>query len=154
VKPAKTLEKTYNECAINGLLFPLDRKFMHFLKSNSILDSIDNDIKTIDELKDKNRASTIYKLSYDVLHSLAEAVLFFDNVKSYNHKCLFAHLCFKHPEFGLDWDFFEKIRVKRNDLSYYGESITENDWKEISLKSHIYIKLLKSKVEKRLKERT
>jgi len=73
-------------------------------------------------------------------------------VKSFNHKCLFAYLCVKHPELELDWNFFEKIRTIRNGIHYYGIAISQKDWKEVELQMNLYIKLLKKAVEDKLKK--
>lgn len=63
------------------------------------LQIVEEDLKTISELRNKpDRFNTLYKLSYDVLHALTEALLIFDRVKSANHQCLFANLCTKYPE--------------------------------------------------------
>ncbi len=52
----------------------------------------------------------------------------------------------------LDWDFFEKIRTKRNGINYYGTPVTQDDLKEIELQINIYIKAIKKEVEKKIKE--
>ena len=54
--------------------------------------------------------SSIYKMAYDVIHELVDAFLRFDYVKSDNHICMFAHLCERHPELELDWQFFENTK--------------------------------------------
>ena len=88
-------------------------------------------MKTID--KKSNQWSSAYKLHYDALHELVGAFLRFDKIKSDNHQCLFAYLCEKHLELEFNWDFFEKIRTKRNGINYYGKPVTYEDWKEVAL---------------------
>lgn len=62
----------------------------------------DECINAINELKPKKgRFNILYKLSYDALHMLAEVLLIFNRVKSSNHKCLFAYLCYNYK--GYDW---------------------------------------------------
>src|SRR3989338_2890920 len=39
--------------------------------------------------KENNQWNSVYKLSYDALHQLAEAYLFIDKIKGDNHQCLF-----------------------------------------------------------------
>jgi hypothetical protein len=87
---------------------------------------------------------------YDVLHQLAEVFIRFEKVKVRNHLCLFAYLVVKHPELELNWDFFEKVRTKRNGINYYGTLVTEKDWKEVALEFQLNIKLLKENIEEKL----
>ena len=77
--------------------------------------------------------SIIFRNYYDVLRQLVEAFIRFDKIKSLNHQCLFAYLCIKHPELELSWEFFEKIRTKRNGINYYGQPVSYNDFKVIEL---------------------
>lgn len=102
--------------------------------------------------KESRQWSSVFKLYYDALHELVEAFLHFDKIKIENHQCLFAYLCEKHPQLELDWDFFEKVRTKRNGINYYGIAVTQEDWKEIELQMILYIKTLKKAIEKRIKE--
>lgn len=140
-----TKEEAYQKCESGGMFLPQSE--IDARKIKSMLQMVEEDLKTIDELKNKNdRFNTIYKLSYDVLHTLTEAVLMFDKVKSMNHQCLFAYLCCQHPELELDWDFFEKIRTKRNGIHYYGSSIERQDWKEINVQAMVYISTLRKVV--------
>ena len=85
-----------------------------------------------------------------MIHQLVESLLIFDKVKSTNHQCLFASLCVKHPELELSWDFFEKIRTKRNGMNYYGAPVQDKDWKEVGLQFELYINLLTKEIKKRL----
>ena len=101
--------------------------------------------------KENAQWNSVYKLYYDVLHELAESLLRFDRVKIDNHQCLFAYLCEKHPELDFDWDFFEKMRTKRNGINYYGSPVNGNDWKEVELQCILYIRKLGEEVEKRVK---
>jgi len=100
----------------------------------------------------KERFNSAYKLFYDVLHIVVEAYLCFDKVKSLNHQCLFAYLCEKHPELELSWDFFEKIRTKRNGINYYGQPVNSKDWKEIELQMGMYIKLIRKAIKEKIEE--
>ena len=71
--------------------------------------------------KQSNQWNSIYKLYYDALHELVESFLRLEKIKIDNHQCLFAYLCEKHPELEFNWDFFDKVRTKRNGIknSYY-----------------------------------
>ena len=94
-------------------------------KIKSTLKISEGDIESADCIKknlpkESNQWNSVYKLYYDALHELTESFLKFEKIKIDNHQCLFAYLCEKHPELELDWDFFEKVRTKRNGIQYYG----------------------------------
>ncbi|MBI4146509.1 hypothetical protein HY489_04180 [Candidatus Woesearchaeota archaeon] len=101
--------------------------------------------------RESGQWNAIYKLAYDVLHTLSEAFLVFDKIKARTHECVFAYLCEKHPEFEFDWNFFEKVRTVRNRSIYYGEPASYAHWKEIDLQINLYIKTLEKAVETRQK---
>jgi|SRR3989344_6571531 len=92
----------------------------------------------------------VYKLYYDSLHELTEAFLGFDKIKTKSHQALFAYLCEKYPELEFSWEFFEKVRTKRNGINYYGAPIDYNDWKEAKIQFILYTKKLKEEIEKKL----
>ncbi len=102
-------------------------------------------------LEKSNQWNSVYKLYYDALHELAESFLSFEKIKIDNHQCLFVYLCEKHPELEFDWDFFEKVRTKRNGIHYYGILISERDWKEVEIQFNLYIKVLRKAVEDKIK---
>jgi len=102
--------------------------------------------------KQSNQWNSVYKLYYDALHELSESYLRFEKIKIDNHQCLFAYLCEKHPELGFNWDFFEKVRTKRNGINYYGAPINSEDWKEVELQFNLYIKKLKEEIERKLRK--
>ena len=144
-----TKEEAYNKCETEGMFIP--KKEIDKDKINSMLEIIEEDLITINELKEKmDRWNTIYKLSYDVIHTLTEAFLMFDKIKSLNHQCLFAYLCIKHPELEFDWNFFEKIRTKRNGINYYGSSVAKQDYKDIEVQIFLYINTLKKTIKEKL----
>ena len=101
--------------------------------------------------KKSNQWNSIYKLYYDALHELAESFLRFEKVKIDNHQCLFAYLCEKHPQLDFNWDFFEKVRTKRNWINYYGAPVDSDDWKEVELQFNLYIKKLREEIKKKLR---
>lgn len=100
--------------------------------------------------KKSNQWNSVYKLYYDALHELTESLLAFERMKIDNHQCLFAYLCEKHQELEFSWDFFERIRTKRNGINYYGVPISFEDWKDIELQLNLYIDRLEEEIRKRL----
>ncbi|MBU1202125.1 MAG: hypothetical protein KJ583_06310 [Nanoarchaeota archaeon] len=144
-----TLDEAYENCNSQGMFLP--QQEVGIPRAKTMLLIAEEDLKTIQDIKEKkNRINTLYKLTYDVIHTLAEAFLLIDKVKSQNHQCLFAYLCYKHPELEFNWNFFETIRTKRNGIHYYGKGVIQDDWKEVSLQADIYIKLLIRKLKEQL----
>ena len=102
--------------------------------------------------KNSNQWNSVYKLYYDALHELVESFLQFERIKIDNHQCLFSYLCEKHPQLEFSWDFFEKVRTKRNGINYYGVPVDSDDWKEVELQFNLYIKKLREDIKKKLGE--
>lgn len=146
-----TIEQTYDKCVSDGNLLPQDK--IDINKITSMLTIIEEYIKVAEELKKHNSYNVQYDTNYSILHMLTEAILLFDKIKSSNHQCLFTALCIKHPELELDWNFFEKIRTKRNGIHYYGTQVNKEDWKTIELQTQIYIKTLHKKLKEKIKEK-
>lgn len=152
----KTLEEAYKECESGGLF--QDQDLVGFDKIKTILKISQNNIEIADQVKkslDKKDMgwNVIYKLYYDALMELAEALIRFEKKKIPNHQCLFAYLCTKHSEFDFSWDFFEKVRTKRNGINYYGKPVKYEDFKEVELQLNLYTKILKEKIEEKLKNK-
>ena len=125
-------------------------------KIKSTLNIADADVEAANSIKknlpkQSNQWNSVYKLYYDALHELVESFLRFEKTKIENHQCLFAYLCEKHPELEFSWDFFEKVRTKRNGINYYGTPVNFDDWKEVELQFSLYIKRLKEEINKKLK---
>lgn len=102
--------------------------------------------------KNSNQWNSVYKLYYDALHELAESFLRFEKIKIDNHQCLFAYICEKHPQLDFNWEFFEKVRTKRNGINYYGTPVSSEDWKEVGLQFALYVKKLREEIKKKLGE--
>lgn len=151
----RTLEGIYDQCIVSGAVIPLDKIDQHKIKT--MFDLALTDLSAVRKIvqftaKDSGGWNVVYKLHYDVIHSLVEAFVRFDKVKVQSHECLFAYLCQKYPELELSWDFFEKIRTKRNGSIYYGQPATLNDWKAIEVQMNLYIDIFRKKIEEKLKE--
>ena len=149
--PPKTAEEAYDFCVSENHIFPLSeidlaRVHSNMLLAKELLECAQDNIV-------KKRWNAGFISSYDVLHLFVESLLIFNKVKSRNHQCLFTFLCVKHPELELDWDFFERVRTKRNGLHYYGMLMIEKEWKTLELQLNLYISTLKKEVENKLKEK-
>jgi hypothetical protein len=141
----------FTECS-NG--FMLSIKYVDIQKIGSMLKQVNNDLldlKLLDKLYFQT-PSIIYNVHYDILHKLAQILLLFDKTKSANHQCLFAYICYKHPELMLDWNMMENIRMKRNDTQYYLTTLTEDEWNQMKHVFIKYIENIKEAVEKKLLE--
>src|SRR3989344_6616861 len=156
MREERTQAGIYDSCLSKG-------SYIHLAKSDievveSMIGIAEADFYAIKKLiqltsPTDNGWNAIYKLSYDVLHMFAEAFLIFDKIKARTHECLFTYLSEKHPELGFNWNFFEKVRTKRNQTQYYGEIITYKDWKDAELQFHLYISTLKKAIEQKLSEK-
>ena len=150
----RTSKESLEKCKIKGQILTIEEFDVDHIKS--LVELSDGDIKAGEKLmkglNDNNILwNNVYNSYYDAIHKLVDAYLRFDKINSINHLCLFAYLCEKHPELELDWNFFEKIRTKRNGINYYGTSVSYKDLKEIELQIKLYIKTLKKAIEKKLK---
>ncbi len=144
-----TADEAYSSCQEKGFLMSQTKVDIKKIEAN--LRIAEEDLATAKDPVKNKRWNSAYKLFYDVLHILVEAYLCFDRIKSLNHQCLFAYLCINHSELELSWEFFEKIRTKRNGINYYGQPVTNEDWKVVELQFNLYISILKKEIEKKLK---
>lgn len=124
-------------------------------KIKSTIKIAETDVESADFIrknisKQDSKWNSVYKLYYDALHELVESFLKFEKIKIDNHQCLFSYLCERHPELEFSWDFFEKVRTKRNGINYYGSPVNYNDWKETEIQFILYIKKLKEEINKQL----
>jgi hypothetical protein len=141
----------YRACSKEGSFLPLAKIDTAIIKSMLTLAS--EDLRTVEYWRahaprTSGQWNAIYKLAYDVLHALAECILHLDGIKAKTHECVFAHIVEHNAE--LSWDFFEKVRSKRNRSIYYGQLIGYNDWKEVELQLLLYIHTLEGIVQARL----
>lgn len=152
---SKTSKEAYDLCGQDGLFIPqqsIDKKKITAMVALAIADLEQAHRLTLATPKESTGWSTVYKLYYDVLRCLVDALLLFDKVKSSNHQCAFAYICEKHDNLELDWNFLEKVRTKRNGIQYYGTPVNHKDWKEIELQINIYINTLKKAIEPKIKQ--
>lgn len=151
-----TKEEAFLKCKKEGRFLVIEE--IDIGKIKSTLKIADGDVEAANVIK-KSAAkgdylwNSVYKLYYDALHELTESYLRFEKVKIDNHQCLFAYLCEKCPELEFEWDFFEKVRTKRNGINYYGLPVDNKDWKEVELQFTLYIKKLKKEIEKKINQK-
>lgn len=151
----KNCDEVYGDCCKDGFFLP--QKEVDIRKIRSIINLANADLDFVRSLtkttsKESSGWNLIYKIHYDCLRQLTDALVLFDKVKSSNHQCVFAYLCTNHQDLELDWNFFEKVRTKRNRMQYYGTPANYNDWKEIEMQMNLYINTLKKELEKKLKD--
>ncbi len=149
----RTAGEALQKCEINGQILPALEVDIDKIKA--LVEFSDGDqeaaLKLMQGLDDKSIIwNNVYIAYYDALYKLVDAYLRFYKITSLNHLCLFAYLCEKHPELELDWNFFEKIRTKRNGVQYYGQKITRVDWTSVQLQMKIYVRTLKKAIQKKL----
>lgn len=148
MRPFETVDEAYDVCISDGNIIPATDIDLDRIKA-SICIAQEEMLNAHDAIS-KKRWNSAYKAHYDVLHQLVEAFLKFEKIKIKTHLCLFAYLCIKYPELELNWDFFEKVRTKRNGIQYYGNPVLEKDWKEVALQFKIYIDLIQKEINKKL----
>jgi len=149
----KTQNEAFMKCKKEGRFIVVEDVDIDKIKSTIVI--ADSDVDSANAIKKNiskksHQWNSVYKLYYDALHELVESFLRFERIKIDNHQCLFAYICEKHAELDFDWDFFEKVRTKRNGINYYGVPVDHDDWKEVELQFVIYIKKLKKEIEKKI----
>ena len=87
-------------------------------------------------------ASSKISLFYDAIRELLEAIAIQNGYKIYNHECYCSFLkeIMKRSSLGTTFDTFRKLR---NDLNYYGKSITAEEAKPILQSMHKLLEELK-----------
>jgi len=155
MRKPKTLEQVYDECLADGMFIEIGK--LNQQKLRDMIENAEINIESAETLKkaigkQDRKWMSVYIHYYESLRIYAEVLIQTSGKKISNHKCIFAFLCVKYPDLEFDWNFFEKIRIKRNQANYYGEKITYDHWKADELQFKVYISTLKKEVEKRLSE--
>ena len=150
-----TQKEAFGKCKREGKIIIIEQVDEEKIKATLAI--ADGDVESANILrknlpKNSNQWNSVYKLYYDALHELAESFLQFERIKIDNHQCLFSYLCEKHPQLEFSWDFFEKVRTKRNGINYYGTPVDSDDWKEVELQFALYVKKLREEIKKKLKD--
>lgn len=148
MRPFKTVQEAYDYCVSAGHIIPQEEIDLERIKCS--LQIAKEDLQSAVDSSAKKRWNSAYKMYYDVIHQLGETFLRFDKIKATTHLSLFVYLVVKYPQLELNWDFFERIRTKRNGINYYGTPVSEKDWKEVALEFQLNINLLKKKIQEKL----
>ncbi|MBI5389275.1 hypothetical protein HZB01_02755 [Candidatus Woesearchaeota archaeon] len=148
------LEKTYELCTSTGNIKEKlkDVELIKSIKQVAEMGLTFINKKSKDIPKDSTDWTFVFRDYYESLRGLIEAYLLFEGIDADNHQCKIAHLCFKHPELAMDWEFLETIRLKRNAINYRGQLLKYEDWKKLNLKFELHINCLKKEIEKKLAE--
>ncbi len=93
---------------------------------------------------DETTAESKVSLAYDSLRELLEAIAVTKGYKIYNHECFCAFLkeILKESYLG---DRFNKVRKTRNDINYYGKSMSTKEAESIIKEIKELIRELKTK---------
>ncbi len=147
-------KEAFLKCKKDGMFIITEEVDEEKIKATLII--AESDVESANILKknlpkQSNQWNSVYKLYYDALHELVESFLRFEKIKVDNHQCLFAYLCEKHHELEFSWDFFEKVRTKRNGINYYGTPVGFDDWREAEFQFNLYIRKLKEEIKKKIK---
>ncbi len=75
-------------------------------------------------------AKYVYENTYESLREAADAVLFLQGYKSFSHEATVAFIQ-RFDEFSVrEISGFDRMRIKRNGMKYYGKSCSADDAKE------------------------
>jgi len=153
-KEQKTQVGTYDACTAEGSFVPLakmDLDQIQAMMKVALADYESIQLWAKQASKTGNQWNAIFKLAYDVLHTLSEVILQFDKMKARTHECVYAYVCQKHPELLFDWTFLEQLRTLRNRSHYYGKLLMYEDWKGVEFQLNLYINVLKKTIEQKIK---
>lgn len=142
MKEIKDLDKVYNQCVADGNL--QEPEEVDIEKAKSLLDMVEFDLKSLKEItlileKNKN-FGMIWSSRYEIIRQLVQGILLLERITSRNHQCLYAYICIKHGDWGIDWETIETMRMLRNNVHYEGRPVSAETWKSYKLKFDLYIK--------------
>jgi hypothetical protein len=119
--------------------------------AKSILETIKIDRKFLDKQKiDEFSSRRLMCNYYDVLRSIIEAIAALDGIKSYSHEAFTYYLKEKKKEENIA-NKFDRYRKIRNQLSYYGKTISTEDSKKNIAEIKLLLEILKKKYFKEVK---
>lgn len=86
---------------------------------------------------------------YEVIKELLVAYLLKDGLKSKNHQCLISYFYKQNPDYEKEAYLISQMSFFRNRLSYYGEDIPMEFYKNNKNEFENIIKLIKKLIEKK-----
>ncbi|HIH42136.1 TPA: hypothetical protein HA246_00665 [Candidatus Woesearchaeota archaeon] len=112
----------------------------------SIMEIAEKKIDSSNILPDAHYYSKI-TLLYDALREFLECIALSKGYKIYNHECYTAFLKEILNESSLG-DKFDKFRILRNGMNYYGKKITQEEGTEVIKQMNEFIRTAKSLLTK------
>ncbi|MBU2496752.1 MAG: hypothetical protein KJ767_01690 [Nanoarchaeota archaeon] len=110
----------------------------------SLIKTSDEDLKFIKSLEISNKSARKIMVSYyDILRSVIEAMSILDGYKVYSHEA-FTHFLKERGE-NLIAQKFDRFRIIRNKINYYGKSISVEEVKENTKEIIRIIEILKKR---------
>ena len=150
----KNLDEVYNQCVAEGNL--QEPEEIDIGRAKSLLDNAELDLRSIRDitaiLEKNNNFGKIWSDRYEIIRQLAQGILLLEKVNSNNHQCLYAHICVKHPDWEIDWESIETMRLLRNSVHYEGRPVNAEIWKQYKLKFEIYTNLFKKILREKIKD--
>ncbi|MFH1053827.1 MAG: hypothetical protein V1740_05420 [Candidatus Woesearchaeota archaeon] len=148
------LNKAYDTCIADGVIREVKEADLERAKTMLALAEKDiADLKTIlSSIEKKKNYTLLWRNFYEIVMQLVDGILLTEKIRSDNHQCLFAYICTKHPEWEIDWNTMETMRLLRNGAQYQGIPVKEEIWKEYKLKFDIYISTFKKILEEKLEK--
>jgi len=148
----KELERIYSTCVAEGFLQEPEEADAE--RAKSLLENAVRDLDTLKEtiplMERKKNFSMIWSQNYEIIRQLVQGILLLEKITSENHQCLYAHVCVKHDEWGIDWESIETMRLLRNRVHYEGRPVDAETWREYKIKFELYsrtfMKILKEKL--------
>ena len=99
----------------------------------------------------EENAKYVYENTYESLREAADAVLFLQGYKSFSHEATVAFIQ-RFDEFTVrEISGFDRMRIKRNGMKYYGKSCSADDAKEAMEFAESLIKKLAA-LQRKLRE--
>jgi len=148
------LNTAYEKCKDGKIVFTerIDTELVE-----SLIKQAKSDWKEVTEMEKLRESQTknyslLFCNKYDIMRKLLHALAIFDKLKPSDHKCITTHICIKHPNYELDWNTLETMRLLRNNVQYRGQPINSEVYKSYKLKFQIYIFSMFGFVEKLLKK--
>jgi len=99
-------------------------------KTASIKEIAESKMKAANALAEEHYYAKL-SLLYDVLRELLECLALMNGFKIYNHECYVPFLKEVLNESSLG-DDFDKFRILRNGMNYYGKKITQEEGAEVA----------------------